>query len=184
MSGRLRWISACVFLVSALAVAPVHAGDRDLHDGTHDDPEMRRTVEGWRRDLDREIASIENDVTLIEGVRLYAKGTFGDVPFFALSQFGKKSDLRAYQTGRWRDRHMYAAQIEIRQKIWKRVGAAAWVGAGGVFNDFDGIFDTVLPSAGIGLRFKLTDQNPINYRIDFAWGRDQATIYFAIGEAF
>ncbi len=100
MHGPLRGFSACVFLVSALAVAPAHAGDRDLHDGTHDDPEMRRTVEGWRRDLDREIASIENDATLIEGVRLYEMG------------------------------------------LW------------------------------------------INSRIDFACGRDQATIYFAIGEAF
>ena len=146
---------------------------------------------GWlirqlQADTEPSNAAPRQDVTdtTVLASRLFLKGTFGDVPFFALSQFGQQSDLRGYIAGRWRDRHMYAAQVEVRQKVWRRIGAVAWVGVGQVFESPSELFERFLPSAGVGFRFQLTKENPINYRIDFAWGRDEFTVYFAVGEAF
>jgi hypothetical protein len=39
-------------------------------------------------------------------------------------------------------------------------------------------------SAGFGLRFRLTEQNRMNYRADAAWGRDGFEFYFSLTEAF
>ncbi len=41
-----------------------------------------------------------------------------------------------------------------------------------------------LLSGGSGLRYRLTEKNPLHYRIDFAWGEDDFEVYFSIGEAF
>ncbi len=41
-----------------------------------------------------------------------------------------------------------------------------------------------LVSGGFGLRYRLTEKNPLHYRIDFAWGEDDFEVYFSIGEAF
>ena len=39
-------------------------------------------------------------------------------------------------------------------------------------------------SGGFGLRYRLTEKNPLHYRIDLAWGEDDFEVYFSIGEAF
>jgi hypothetical protein len=41
-----------------------------------------------------------------------------------------------------------------------------------------------LPAGGVGLRFNLDKKNHINYRIDFAVGREGSTLSLGIGEAF
>ena len=41
-----------------------------------------------------------------------------------------------------------------------------------------------LVSGGFGLRYRLTEKNPLHYRIDVAWGEDDFELYFSIGEAF
>ena len=43
----------------------------------------------------------------------------------------------------------------------------------------------LLPSAGLGLRIRLTKENPIDYRIDVAIGADEEVIlYLSAGQAF
>ena len=44
--------------------------------------------------------------------------------------------------------------------------------------------DNLLWSAGFGLRFQLTKENPLNYRTDVGWGRDGFEFYFSPGEEF
>jgi hypothetical protein len=39
-------------------------------------------------------------------------------------------------------------------------------------------------SAGVELRYCLSKQHPLNHRIDYAYGKDGRTPYFAVGEAF
>ncbi|MEM8884185.1 MAG: BamA/TamA family outer membrane protein [Planctomycetota bacterium] len=116
--------------------------------------------------------------------RLYGQFTSGEAPFYGLSQFGSGSDLRGYEMGRYRDRNMYALQIEYRRQIWGRFGAVAFVGVGGVSPDLTSFFENPLPSAGVGVRFRLTKSERLNYRIDAAWGKEKFTLYFAVGEAF
>jgi hypothetical protein len=113
--------------------------------------------------------------------RVFGRFTEGDVPFTDLSQH----DLRGYERGRYRDRMHMAAELELRQQLFWRFGGAVFAGLGQVapaLDDFDG--NRLLWSAGLGLRFRLTEQNRMNYRSDIAWGRDGFEFYFSITEAF
>ncbi len=119
-----------------------------------------------------------------EGVlasRVFGRFTDGEVPFTDLSQH----DLRGYERGRYRDRMHLAGELELRQHLFWRFGGAVFTGLGQVapaIDDFDG--NNLLWSAGFGLRFRLTEQNRMNYRTDVAWGRDGFEFYFSITEAF
>ncbi len=44
--------------------------------------------------------------------------------------------------------------------------------------------DNLLPSAGLGLRFRASEEERVNLSIDFAVGQDSDAWYFRIGEAF
>jgi outer membrane protein assembly factor BamA len=107
----------------------------------------------------------------------------GDAPFFLYPAFGQGSDLRGYQTGTYRDRFLFAAQAEWRQRLSPRWGAVAFAGLGTVSPDFGG-WDETLPSAGVGLRWVAAPKNNLSVRVDVAWGKDDSEFYVSIGEAF
>jgi Omp85 superfamily domain len=108
-----------------------------------------------------------------------------NVPFYDLCLYGPSNDLRGYAGGEFQNRRMFATQAEYRRELPKRLGVVAFGGIGGVarrWNEFRS--DFLLPSAGVGLRFKLDKKNHINYRIDFAVGREGHTLSIGVGEAF
>jgi outer membrane translocation and assembly module TamA len=80
---------------------------------------------------------------------------------------------------------MLTAQAEYRFELWKRIGVVAFGGAGEVAESF-GKFTagSVLPSGGAGVRYRLTDENHVNLRADFAWGKDSSALYISLAEAF
>lgn len=123
--------------------------------------------------------------TVVAG-RVAFCGASREVPFYDLCMFGQNSDLRGYETGRYRDRASWAVQGEVRQHLFWRVGVVAFAGIGGVAPDLGSIIDdsTVLPAAGVGLRFQASKKNNVNLRLDFAVGKDSQALYFSIGEAF
>jgi len=121
-----------------------------------------------------------NQVLALRG---YGRATSGDAPFFALASFGSGADLRGYTPGRYRDKMMLAVQAEYRWRITERFGVVAFGGGGGVAPEI-GQFDKLLPSIGAGLRYVIAKENNISLRFDVAWGRDEHTFYFGIGEAF
>ena len=109
----------------------------------------------------------------------------GSVPFYDLCMFGFNNDLRGYTTGQFQNRRMFATQAEYRLELPKRLGLVAFGGVGGTarrWSEFRS--DQLLPAAGAGLRFTLDKKNHINYRIDFAFGREGRTISIGVGEAF
>ncbi len=109
----------------------------------------------------------------------------GSVPFYDLCLYGFNSDVRGYTTGEFQNRRMFAAQAEYRVEWKKRLGFVAFGGVGGVARNWgDFRADGLLPGAGAGLRFKLDKKNHINYRIDFAYGREGHTLSIGVGEAF
>jgi len=93
------------------------------------------------------------------------------------------ADLRGYQTGTYRDRFLFAAQAEWRQRLSPRWGAVAFAGVGTVAPDF-GRWGETLPSAGVGLRWVAAPKNNLSVRVDIAWGRGDNEFYVSIGEAF
>ena len=80
---------------------------------------------------------------------------------------------------------MLAAQGEYRHELRYRLGLVAFAGIGGIAPRWDKFrLDKLLPSAGVGIRFKLNKLNHINYRADFGFGRDGYTISLGVTEAF
>jgi outer membrane translocation and assembly module TamA len=80
---------------------------------------------------------------------------------------------------------MFAMQGEYRLELPKRFGVVGFAGLGGVARDWNDFrSDELLPAAGVGLRFVLDKTNHINYRIDFAYGREGHTLSIGVGEAF
>lgn len=124
----------------------------------------------------------EKDVLALRG---YGRTVNGDVPFYDLGMFGQHNDLRGYESGKYRDKLMLATQGEMRHMLNDWLGIAAFAGVGEVAPDVGSLtFDNLLWSVGGGLRFRIARENPINFRIDYAQGKDGGTAYISIGEAF
>lgn len=106
-------------------------------------------------------------------------------PFYDLCMYGQANDLRGYETGQYRDRALWAGQVEYRRPLFWRFGGVVFAGVGGVAPGLDRLGDsTVLPSAGLGVRFAASKRFRINLSLDVAWGVDSSAVYFHMGEAF
>ncbi len=109
----------------------------------------------------------------------------GDAPFFALPWFGAGADLRGYSAGRYIGRTLGAVQGEWRWQAFRKLGFVAFAGIGGVYGEVAPFEqDDALPAAGVGLRWRLTHENRINFAVDYARGRDDQTLTVSVGEAF
>ncbi len=109
---------------------------------------------------------------------------FGNPSWGMMAQLGGPYAMRGYYQGRYRDKHKIEAQVELRQHIWKRHGAVAWVGVGTVFDKFSSIStDKLLPNFGIGYRWEF--KKNMNVRLDYGFGKSgQSSFMFNINEAF
>lgn len=110
-------------------------------------------------------------------------------PWLLNAKIGGSSAMRGYYAGRFNDLCAVTLQAELRQKIYKGLGAAVWGGAGNVFPNFKS-FDwrETLPTYGVGLRYEI--RRNINVRFDYGFGRrdfDGKLIHgavFSLNEAF
>lgn len=123
---------------------------------------------------------------LIFAANINTCGTHGDTPFWSLCAVGAgRSGLRGYTQGRYRDTVMTTEQVELRYRLTDRFGVTGFAGMGHVAASIGDIFSaTVLPAGGVGARYRLTRNYPMNLRLDYAWGRDDGYLYFGISEAF
>ncbi len=110
---------------------------------------------------------------------------FGDAPFTNLARVGDESILRGYAANRYRDNHMIANQVEYRFPIYWRFGGVAFAGFGDVFGpDSEAQWSTLKYSYGTGFRFALNKAERMNFRFDYAWGRETSSFYIMVTEAF
>jgi len=123
----------------------------------------------------------ERDVLAFRG---YFRTTSGDAPFFILSTFGGKTDLRGYPSGRYRDKAMYSLQAEYRWQATDRWVFTGFAGFGEVAPDFGGFGGDYLPAAGVGARFVLSEKHRVSLSFDIAQGKDGTEYYIGVGEAF
>ncbi|EJL31726.1 BamA/TamA family outer membrane protein, partial [Novosphingobium sp. AP12] len=106
-------------------------------------------------------------------------------PFYDLCLYGMSGDLRGYEMGRYRDRASWAAQIEWRQELSEKFGAVWFAGIGGIASSLSDLDNTkMLPSTGMGLRYRASKETGVNLRLDFAIGKDSSAVYFGVGEVF
>lgn len=109
--------------------------------------------------------------------------SYGDVPWGMLSTFTGQSGMRGYYEGRYRDKCELDVTLELRQHIWHRIGAVAWVGAGTVVPRLSAMsWRKVLPCVGVGYRWEFKKR--CNVRLDFGIGRGETSFMFNINEAF
>lgn len=119
----------------------------------------------------------------IIAVNLHGLFTYGNTPWSMLPYLGGSFTMRGYYEGRYRDKNAIDATIELRQHIWHRSSAVAWVGAGSVFSKFNRIqFRRILPNYGIGYRWEF--KKNVNVRLDLGFGKGESGFVFNINEAF
>lgn len=114
---------------------------------------------------------------------LYGEFNSDGTPWPMLARLGGSYRMRGYYQGRYTDRDMITLQVELRQRIWRRIGGVVWGGAGNVFpqlRQFE--WDQTLPNYGLGLRWELKKR--INIRIDYGFGRKTSGFMLNINEAF
>lgn len=117
-------------------------------------------------------------------LRAMYRSASGDAPFFLLSSFGGKTDLRGYDTGRYRDSDMYALQGEYRWRASDSWVLTGFAGVGEVADSPKEFFSNYLPAAGVGARFMLSRKHQVSLSADWAVGKNGSEFYFGVGEAF
>jgi hypothetical protein len=125
------------------------------------------------------------NATNVIAMRVNTETGEGDVPFYDMAQFGQRSDLRGYQAGKYRDKVAWSTQGEYRYRFTDRWGAVYFAGIGDVipsWSKFD--LERLLWSTGAGLRFRIAENNPVDFRFDIAYGDNQWTWYFGVNQAF
>lgn len=102
-------------------------------------------------------------------------------PWVYWPSVGGQNRMRGYYYGRYRDRNMMTAQLELRQNIYGPIGVCGWVGAGNVFGD-DFRWSHTLPNIGLGARLALDGRTVL--RVDYGWGRHSNGLIINVNEAF
>lgn len=114
---------------------------------------------------------------------LHTRQSTGQVPWPMLADVGSSNRMRGYYEGRYRDKNVVDAQVELRQHIWHRNGLVVWLGAAEVFPDYGSLrFRRILPNAGIGYRWQF--KKGVNVRLDYGFSRNGTGFIFNINEAF
>ena len=116
--------------------------------------------------------------------RFVVRAADGNAPFFLLSTLGGSTDLRGYPSGRYRDRYMYAVQSEYRWHVNDHWIFTGFAGFGEVADKFSNFGKEILPAAGIGVRYVLSQKHKVSLSADLAVGDDGTEFYFGVGEAF
>ena len=121
----------------------------------------------------------------VVALRGYACKVSDGTPLFDLCLFGGGSDLRGYETGRYRDQALIAAQAEYRFPLAGRFGGVVFGGWGKVAPSFDELGDQPdLPSIGFGVRWLAAEKARVNLSVDVARGRDSTSLYVYVKESF
>jgi len=107
----------------------------------------------------------------------------GSPAWCLLNDVGSTSRMRGYYEGRYRDRNIVEAQVELRQKIYGRHGCVVWIGAAEVFPKWSAWRSRhILPNAGIGYRWEFMKR--VNVRVDYGFTKNGGGFMFNINEAF
>lgn len=110
-------------------------------------------------------------------------------PWVYNATIGGLQSMRGYYAGRFNNLCAVTVQAELRQNIYKRLGAVAWGGAGNVFRNFRTFaWRETLPTYGVGLRYNV--KKSVNIRLDYGFGGCDGRgklihgAVFSINEAF
>jgi outer membrane protein assembly factor BamA len=115
---------------------------------------------------------------------LVAISNIGDVPFNQLAYLGGQLKMRGILEGYFRDNNALIYQTELRQKVWKKLGAVAFGSVAFLGNQED-ILRLQKPKFTYGAGLRLATKNNLNLRLDYALSPyTNGNFYATIGEAF
>ena len=101
---------------------------------------------------------------------LYGEFSSDRTPWTMNAMLGGNWRMRGYYEGRFNDLDLMSVQVELRQRIYRRIGCTVWGGAGNVFHSFREFdWSKTLPNYGIGLRWELKKR--MNVRFDYGFGK-------------
>lgn len=145
-------------------------------------------VFGANRNFTKISADIANYVSLgkktVLASNYVAVANIGDVPFNQLAYLGGQYKMRGILEGYFRDKNTLMIQQEVRQEIWKRLGAAAFGSVAFLGNQED-ILRLKKPKFTYGAGIRFATKNHLNIRLDYALSPyGNGNIYATIGEAF
>ncbi len=119
------------------------------------------------------------------GFRVHLDFIEGVAPFYSLPSFGGNGGLRGYKMGKYVDNIVWDIQTEFRHRFTDRWGGVIFAGVGDVLRTFSEFsFDDLLSSYGGGVRYRIADSNPMDFRVDAAYGDQEWWWYFSVGQAF
>lgn len=111
--------------------------------------------------------------------------TIGNAPMYDLPTYGGDVSMRGVLRGRYIDRASAVGQLEVRSRIWWKLGLAAFIAAGDVFPNWSGMsLSHTKVAGGAGLRIYLDREAGMIGRIDVAVSEWGTAGYFTFGEAF
>lgn len=114
---------------------------------------------------------------------IYGRFNGKNTPWILREQLGGSTRMRGYYAGRYIDNNIISCQVELRQRIYKRIGGTVWGGCGTVFPSFREFnWRNILPTYGVGLRWEF--KHRVNVRIDYGFGKHTSGFIFNVNEAF
>jgi outer membrane protein assembly factor BamA len=108
------------------------------------------------------------------------------IPFYELSELGRRETIRGYRRGRYLDRDMVLCTAEYRYPLRanqsKQTGldALLFVDAGQVCSDFFDRFDIDAFKVGFGCGVRLYNRDGENIRFEVGWGEEQVRLYLVL----
>ena len=109
--------------------------------------------------------------------------TYGNTPWSQLPSLGGSRCMRGYYEGRYRDKCEADITLELRQHIYRRSSAVAWIGAGSIApKPSEFTMRHLLPNFGVGYRWEFKKR--MNVRLDVGFGKGERGFVFNINEAF
>jgi len=117
--------------------------------------------------------------------QFYYNFVTGAVPFYYVPPLGGEVIMRGYFTGRYRDRHHFAAQLEYRIRVWWKFGLIGFIGMGDVAGNFTKFaIKDFKYTYGAGIRFRFDDEELMDLRADVGFGKGTSGFYFSLNQAF
>ena len=103
-----------------------------------------------------------------------------DIPFYYLSELGRKETIRGFQRGRFRDLDMLFGSAEYRYPIWQIMDAFLFVDAGQVAHDIFNDFSISDLQVGYGVGIQIWGREGVISSLAVGKSKDGFRVYFGL----
>lgn len=109
-----------------------------------------------------------------------------NTPFFEQCSIGFTDGFRGFSPTQFLDTRLISAQVELRQRLGKRLGVVAFGGMGWTSDSFGSLDEAGTQAAvGFGLRYRVSQKFPVDFSIDVSHNDlDEDFLYIFVGQNF